>query len=272
MEKVTPEILRAWADGELSAERHAEISALLAADYELAQQAACFEASTLPYKAAMNLDMPAVPDDLKAQVAQWSQIAAGQQQSAQARAAQANGVVGKDRPSKIKPWYRMALAASVLLMMISGLGAMWFRPAAEPVNAWAQAIVTYQNFYVKATVAGIEANPEATQQKLVQLRLDYPAFPEMPPNLEGLGYAFKRAQRLDFEGKPVLQMVFFKDGKRPLAICLMPDETALNAKFTQHDLLNSYVWQGKGVRAIVVAEEDAAQLEAIADAVQGKTG
>ena len=40
MEKVTPEMLRAWADEELSPERNAEINALLAADIELAAKAA----------------------------------------------------------------------------------------------------------------------------------------------------------------------------------------------------------------------------------------
>ena len=65
-------------------------------------------------------------------------------------------------------------------------------------------------------------------------------------------------------------MVFFKEGKRPLAICLMPDETELTEKFTQHDLLNSYVWQSNGVRTIVVAEEGAAQLETIATVVKGE--
>lgn len=266
MEKITPETLKAWTDGELSAERHAEISALLAVDDELAQQAACFEASKLPYKAAMNLDIPAVPDDLRAQVAQWSQIAAGQQP------VPAQNKQGSVQPSGAKPVYRMALAAAISLMMISGLGALLFRPAADPVNAWTQAIVTYQNFYVTETIAGIEVNPDATRQKLAQLRQTHPALPAMPPNLEALGYAFKRVQRLDFEGKPVLQMVFSQEGKRPLAICLMPDETALTEKFTQHDLLNSYVWQSNGVRAIVVAEEDAAQLEVIANVVQGKAG
>ena len=158
MEKVTPEILRAWADGELSSERHAEISALLAVDDELAQKAACFEASKLPYKAAMNLDIPEVPDDLQAQIGQWSQIAAGQQ------VAQANDEQVSSQPLRVKPVYRMALAAAVVLMMISGFGALVLRPAADPVNTWTQAIVTYQNFYVTETVTGIEANPETTRQ------------------------------------------------------------------------------------------------------------
>ena len=75
MNKVTPEILIAWIDGELSSQRSSEISTLVSSDAELAEQAAYLEASKLPYKAAMNQNIPAVPDALKAQIEQWSQIA-----------------------------------------------------------------------------------------------------------------------------------------------------------------------------------------------------
>lgn len=258
MQKVTPETLRAWADGELSPEQTDEIDALLAVDEELAAQAACFEASKLPYKAAMNVDIPPVPTELRMQVEHWSRLS-----EVYGNTDEDDGEPPVQKRVVKRRVYRVALAAAVVLMMISGLGAMFYKPATDPVEEWAQAIVTYQNFYVAETVEPIEADPQAATQKLAQLRLDYPAFPAAPPNLEKLGYQFKRVQRLDFDNKPVVQMVFFKAGKRPLAICLMPDESTLTAKFTQHELLNSYVWQSGKLRAIVVAEEDAAQLGVI---------
>ncbi|MGB0847307.1 MAG: anti-sigma factor family protein [Thiolinea sp.] len=262
MQKITPEILRAWADGELSPEKHSEINILLAKDEELAIQAAAFEASKLPYKAAMNVDIPPVPAQLETQVLQWSRIADTTKQSAEAIKVPVGKVSG------IKRLYRLALAASVLLFVISGLGAIWYKPVNRSVSDWTQAIVNYQNFYVAETVGHIVGDRTTAAKKLEQLKQRYPAFPGIPPELEELGYAFKRLQRLDFNNQPVLQMVFYKDGKRPLAICLMPEhQEAVVSQFSEHELLNSYVWQSKGLRAIVVAEEEASQLKAIAERV-----
>jgi len=254
MNKITPEILVAWIDGELSSQRSAEISALVSADADLATQVAYLEASKLPYKAALNQDVPPVPNALKVQVEQWSQIAD-------------NDVapVKPERKTNYRDIFSGALAASILLVA-SWVGLTHFQKP-DASAQWTQAIVSYQNFYVAETVSDINGNQKAGVKKLLKLQQEYAAFPPAPPDLTALGYSFKRVQQLDFADKPVIQMVFFKEGKRPLAICLMPDTETVDSKYTEHELLNSYIWQSGKLRAIVVAQEDSETLKKIANLV-----
>ena len=254
MNKVTPEILIAWIDGELSSQRSSEISTLVSSDAELAEQAAYLEASKLPYKAAMNQNIPVVPDALKAQIEQWSQIA------------DKDVAISKpERKTNYRDVFSGTLAASILLVA-SWVGLTYFQKP-DASEQWTQAIVSYQNFYVAKTVAHIKADEKAAEEKLLKLKQEYASFPLSPPDLTTLGYSFKRVQQLDFAGKPVVQMVFFKEGKRPLAICLMPESETVFSKYTEHELLNSYVWQSDKLRAIVVAEEDSTALLKIASLV-----
>jgi len=254
MNKVTPEILIAWVDGELSPQRSAEISALVSSDPELAEQAACLEASKLPYKAAMEQNIPPVPEMLRQQVEQWTKLAENDSTPAKPK-----------RKTSYRDVFSGALAASIL-MVASWLGLSHFQKP-DAISQWTQAIVSYQDFYVAKTVAHINGDPEAAKEKLLKLKQGYAAFPLAPPDLTALGYNFKRVQQLDFDDKPVVQMVFFKEGKRPLAICLMPDGEAIESKYSEHALLNSYVWQSGKLRAIVVAEEESAALLEIANLV-----
>lgn len=255
MTKVTDEQIRAWADGELSAGRKAEIDTLIANDSELAIKAASFEASKLPFKAAMDSGIPPLPAELSDQVAQWSQIAVG------------SSSTNTSDVKKLRYWSG-AVAAVLLLSVISWGGIDFLKSHDDPAEKWREAIVSYQNFYVAGTVSHIKGDPAVASEKLNQLKQLNVAFPDTPPDLTSQGYAYKRLQRLDFANQPVLQMVFYKAGKRPLAICLMPDDdTTIQAHFTQHDLLNSYVWQSGKLRGIVVAEESSEVLEGIAKLV-----
>ncbi len=253
MKKITDEQIMAWVDGELSGPQSAEIEALIATDPEIAAKAASFEASKLPFKSAMEQGIPPVPNELLDQVTQWSQISTGQP------------VAATTEGKGFRYW--SSAAASVLLLVGATFGGIRYLQPSHPAEDWTNAIVSYQNFYVEDTVSQIKSDRTIALAKLNDLRQQHPALPISPPDLTALGYAFKRVQRLDFENKPVLQMVFYKPGKRPLAICLMPDGADLKGIFTKHELLNSYVWQSDELRAIVVAEEPQDVLKGIAQLV-----
>jgi anti-sigma factor RsiW len=254
MKKVTDEQIMAWIDGELSAEDQARIEALIATDPEIAAKAASFEASKLPYKSAMNQGIPPVPSELLDQVTQWSQISTGPS-------------VGSTSSGKSFSYWS-GVAATVLILVGATFGGVRYLQPSNPAQEWTDAIVSYQNFYVADTVSHIKSNRSAALAKLNELRQRYPALPATPPDLTAQGYAFKRLQRLDFDNKPVLQMVFYKPGKRPLAICLMPDGADFQSIFTEHELLNSYVWQSNDLRAIVVADEEQDVLKSISQLLE----
>lgn len=259
MTKVTDEQLIAWADGELSAEHSAQIEMLIANDPDIAKKAASFEASKLPYKAAIDSDIPPVPSELVDQVAQWSQIAAGSYAS--------NTSVSSTANRKSLRYWSGAVASVLFCGGVLWGGISYLSPQ-HPAEDWREAIVSYQNFYVTETVSHIVADPAAALQKLNELKQRYTAFPKAPPDLTAQGYSFKRLQRLDFANQPVLQMVFYKAGKRPLAICLMPDNVEIKPQFIKHNLLNSYIWHSGKLRGIVVAEEESAVLRGIASLVE----
>ena len=259
MQKITSEELLEWVDGALSPERSAEISALVAADPDLAKQADFFEASELPYKAAMNAGVPPVPSDLKKQVAQWSKIAEDQT------------IITSPMNTKSQDkalFYQRSLVATIMMLVVSW-GAIWgLTKSPDAIDSWTNAVVGYQQFYVSETVEGITGSVESAELKLQQVKLQYPEFPSIAPNLAAMGYSFKRIQQLDYKNKPLLQMVFYKDGKRPLAICLMPDSNLVESRLATHDVLNSYVWQSGNLRGIVVGEENELELKKIADLVR----
>ena len=221
------ETLRAHADGELAPLRRAEVDAAIAGDPALAALSAALFASRLPYRSAFELDVPPpVPVALQARIAELASVANANTAEVLALAgASAGGQLpaapppGSGRPAGL--WAMLLLLSGVLLgcLLAAALVTVQQRQA-EP---WLRSVITYHTMYSRETVT--DGGPALGQAQAVALRKalhDQQGLELTVPDLRAQGLQFVRAQRLQFDGRTVLQLVYLPERGAPVALCLMP--------------------------------------------------
>ena len=189
---ISDEELTAYLDGELPPEKRDAIDRGLEGDDALAARLAALE----------------IPIDL------LREGAAAALQEAPAYPTQA-------RPGRIG---QGALVAASVAVLALGLGVFWtMRPA--PTQDWVLAVANYQSLYVTETLAASE--PEEERQARLTT-LSEALGTDLTPLL-GVGeIEYRRAQLLGFEGEPLVQVAYLKNGV-PIAICItrVPGEDCL---------------------------------------------
>lgn len=253
------ETLRAYADGELAPEQHDEVAAALAADAELAQTARALSASRLPYhQAYASVPVPPVPTALQAHLAALLPAAVGAESLAWAGPAHSPRQVPRDGSRWRAPallWFGLLIVCLVALAI-----AAVQRPAAEP---WLKSVMSYHSMYSRDTVT--DGGPETAASQLKALRQVLQAQQGLDlrvPDLSPQGLQFVRAQRLQFEGKLVLQLIYLPRQGEPVALCLMQAASQPERALTsgaQHAL----AWQRGGWAHVLVGTMAPEQLEAL---------
>jgi anti-sigma factor RsiW len=202
-------LLMAYVDGELSADGRSEVNAALAHSPELAERLSAMRASALPYRAAFERQvLPPVPPQLARRINELAAASAA-------------------APRRARVWPRMAAAfvAGALLCVV----ALELRPSAGPVLSssapvapWIQAVADYQQLYSRETLASVTEDPQLTRQIVANLH-SADALAIKIPDLRSAGLAFKRVQRLNFQGQPVVQIVYLPEQGGPVALCVTRD-------------------------------------------------
>ena len=208
------ETLRAHADGELAPAQRAEVDSAIAADPALAALSAALFASRLPYRSAFEFDAPLpVPAALQARVAEWTSIALN--------AGQRDGARPPTSARPTEPWTLLLLLCGVVLgCLLAAAVASVQQRQAEP---WLRSVITYHAMYSRETVT--DGGPALGQAQAVALRKalqDQQGLELTVPDLHAQGLQFVRAQRLQFDGRSVLQLVYLPERGAPVALCLMP--------------------------------------------------
>ncbi len=144
----------------------------------------------------------------------------------------------------------MATAASFALGGIAGGLLMQRRNTS---GDWREAVAQYHALYGMATTAGLNPSPDDIRQQLavVSQALGRP-IPDMADTLSAL--SFKRAQVLEFEGAPLIQIVFETADKIPVAFCLKRSRDA--RKVPSVDMQQGLAlasWTRDGVDELIVA-------------------
>ena len=259
---LAPETLRAYVDGELAPQWHAAVEAALTADLELAAMAAQLQASRLPYQAAFAQQLvqpvpaglqatvdallaapqPALAPSLapaSAQPSVWSgsRVWAGASAGTGAKAGAGSGSSSAVPVAALAPGGPGAGAALaqgggpssrwstglwMLLSLLTGLVlATGLRPAAQPVaDPWVRKVASYHAMYARETVQ--DGEPAGLPTQALLRRLQQQGLVLRIPDLSGQGLQFVRAQQLQFEGRPVLQLVYLPRQGLPVAVCLIP--------------------------------------------------
>ena len=262
--------LRAFADGDLPPEQRAEVEAAVAADTELAALTAAMQASRLPYRQAFAIDsVPPVPAALEARVAALASAALAAEEPAWAHAAQ--GAPATPTKGPVPPrnglWWRLALvlpALAIGYLAALAIGAVQ-RPSTEP---WLQSVITYQAMYSRDTVT--DGGTWAGQVQLQAIRKvlqEQRGLDLRVPDLSAQNLQFVRAQRLQFNGHMVLQLIYLPSQGEPVALCLTPAPSQPERQITagpQHAL----AWHTKGWAYVLIGSLPLAQLQSVRQQVR----
>lgn len=253
------ETLLAYADGELTPERRAEIDAAIAVDTELAASVAALLASRLPYRSAFEQEVaPPVPAALHTRVAELSSVAVAGEAMACAQASRGRSVM----PANSRARWMLTLLAGA---MFGYLAAVAVNTAQRgPAEPWLRSAITYHAMYSRETV--IDSSPALAQtqaQTLLKVLHEREGLGlKKVPDLGAQGLQFVRAQQLQFNGRVVLQLVYLPKQGAPVALCLMqtPSQPERSIDLEgQHAL----AWHAKGWAYVLIGSLPLHQMQAL---------
>ncbi|MEM1275365.1 MAG: hypothetical protein AAGH74_02485 [Pseudomonadota bacterium] len=228
--KLTDEELVAFLDNRLAPDRSAEIAAAAAGDPRLKERLD-----------ALALDMDTLQEGMAHLLAQAPEIA-----------------IPTVSPRQAWPDWRQVAAAVALFAV--GLGAGMMAMTWQANGSWHRAVADYQVLYTAETVTGAPVPPETQQAglDLVNTRLGLDLTLERMA-LEGL--RFQRAQMLEFDGRPLAQLVFLDNDDNPIAFCLMAALGEERPVSTRLRGMNAIHWTDGGYQSIVIGPADPELIE-----------
>ncbi len=198
--------LIAYADGELSAREAASVESALAQSADLRESVALLRASRLPYREAFAAQkLPPLPDELRRRIESMAQAAAaGIEHSRAASTAFAAPRAG------LPPLTAGAFCAGLVQHLGGWPGASGNRgvsTAAVQTRSWISVAVDYQRMYTRETVASVVPDGAAAARTVDAIRKVDGICLRMP-DLQAAGLSFKAVERLRYNGKPLVQMVY----------------------------------------------------------------
>jgi anti-sigma factor RsiW len=277
-------LLMAYVDGELSAEECQEVEKEIAVSPDVAEFVAQLQTSRLPYTEAFaQQKLPPVPDSLTEAVAAMARAHAQRIATPGANDAALEhspfappSAPVRSRLREAAPWLAVAFVAGVFccgigLRFVPGLGAGPDANSAATVAAadlqassWVAAAAGYQQLYSRETIAQVPVNAELSAQTLDEIR-HQDGLDLRIPDLSQAGLTFKRVQRLRFNDKPLVQIVYLPQQGAPIALCVMKDTQADAAIAEQHiDSMNVVTWRHAALSYALIGKPEGVDLSALA--------
>lgn len=222
--------LLAYVDGGLSPEDRSAVEARLRESAEVREKVALLRASRLDFEGTFaQQSLPPVPDSLKLKVDEMvrAQRARESNDPALPPTEKAPSEPVRSRLRGIPVWLAAACVAGafacglfVRLGPLASGGAQM--TASADVSPWVAAAVGYQKLYTRDTVAYTQEDPEAAAKVVRDIRRD-DGLALRVPDLTSAGLTFKSVQRLRFNNKPLVQIVYLPQNGPPIALCVMKD-------------------------------------------------
>lgn len=253
-------MLVAYLDSELEPEAHEEVERLLRSDASVRERLAALACGTRPLKHSFGAVLAAAPRErLQAQLAVSVKKIAGPRWFGGSRQ------------------WMFALPVSAALL-IGGITAGYLLGRASPdlfesgpteEDAWLDAVTNQVALYSRESVASIPVDATARQAELRRLsealKLDL-----SPPRVELPGLTLKRSELLQFEGHPIVQLLY--EGEHGVvALCIMAESKGEAERETERRAdLNTIYWASGDYRFLLVGAAPAERLETIANVVQSR--
>ncbi|AXL49326.1 anti-sigma factor [Paraburkholderia caffeinilytica] len=258
--------LIAYADGELGAAEAASVERVLVGSPDLRQSVEWLRASRLPYREAFAAQtLPPLPDELRRCIEALAS-ASMQQQGDQMPAQSA-------QHSRPRAWLIAAFVAGAFSAgLVQWFGGIW--PGASGNGAasvsvtaprpWVDAALDYQQMYSRETVAYVSPDPAVSADTVAAIR-KVDGIPLRMPDLQRVGLSFKSVERLRYNGKPLVQIVYLPGHGTPVALCVMKDSRPDQpiAQRQSHGM-TVVSWRRNELSYALIGQPDSGDLPAIA--------
>lgn len=298
--------LMAYVDGTLPAREREAVKRALSGSSDAMQRVARLKASCLPYvEAFAQQALPPVPESLSARIGDMAHAAKkaardparSKSPSRQGAAAppgsdaSANDAVVPHPVSdtvsatirsrlRIAParlavaFVAGAFACGLVLRVGNGAGAgpasmpgAWVASMGTGVSPWVAAAAGYQRLYSRDTLANVEADPALSAKTAAQIR-DDDGLAVRIPDLSAYGLTFKRVQRLRFNDKPLVQIVYLPERGAPVALCVMK-EVKPDAGLTTRQVASMTVvtWRQSELGYALIGPPHGIDMNALGDSI-----
>lgn len=183
---------------------------------------------------------------------------------------------------RVRPWWLAAAFAAgvaatvVTLPLLPGVmnrsGAGGFMTASLPAKpeqgrTWVRAAAEYQQLYARDTVASIRVDDSDTERTVSDIRqndkLDISV-----PDLRSQGLTFKRVQRLHWQDRALVQMVYLPAKGDPVALCVVRDTRPDQGVAEQQvDKMGVVTWRKGQIGYALIGAPGSTDLKAVAKAL-----
>ncbi|QIE27323.1 hypothetical protein SBC1_52410 (plasmid) [Caballeronia sp. SBC1] len=279
-------MLMAYVDGELALGESLQVEEHIRASSEAAELVALLQASRLDYKQAFDAQkLPPVPDSLTRKIeamarAHGTESAASDANDPSLRAPVAGPV--RSRLRTVPTWFAAACVAGAFV------GGVFFRPGTFPLlstsmpgsgnsttanaglSPWVTAAVGYQQLYTRDTLAYADENPAATSKIVDDIRRDDKLALRIP-NLSSAGLTFKSVRRLQFNNKPLVQIVYLPEKGPPIALCVMKGVKADQAVASRLvDTMHVVTWRQAELSYALIGKTEGVDLDALGKRISNR--
>jgi len=283
--------LMAYVDGTLPQHDHDAVEREASVSPDVANRVAMLRASQLPYgEAFAQQKLPPVPAGLTARIEEMARVAkvpaARPDIGANlGRDASANDVLTPHPPGspvsstiwsrlRVAPaWLSVAFLAGAFVCglvlrqgSVAGPATSLVASVASlraGVSPWVTAAASYQQLYSRETLADVDADPDLSTKTTAQIRQD-DGLALRIPDLRAVGLTFKRVQRLRFNNKPLVQIVYLPEKGAPIALCVMKEAKPDAAVSSQQVASMTVVtWRQSELGYALIGQPDGVDLTAL---------
>lgn len=266
-DRPTDEDLVAYLDGELTSDARTQMVRRLASDHDLQRRLVLLSGGHRPFREAF---APLLDQAPQARLEAMLASLPGPQVS----------------PEAVRPhrgWNSIAKAiAASLLLFLAGLGAGWLAPPRNPLlgepaseeslldENWRQAVAEYLTLYTAETLATIPDAPTVREQELgaVGARMGLALSPQ---NIALANIFFKRAQLLEYDGKPLGQLIYLDPENGPMALCIIVDgKPSTGHRVEQREGLNIVYWSRGRYSFMLIGQAPSSRLQEYASALSDR--
>lgn len=280
-------LLLAYVDGELSPQQCQEIEQLMEDSPVVAESVYRLMASSLPYPEAFARQaIPAVPESLVQKIDALSKqslppqpVTQPSRQTSQAVTGLFNRLFGQPRLG----WLAVAFATGAtcygLVLQTGFLGnaartdSLVQAPvmAQNQVSPWVQQAASYQQLYTRDTVNLVTPDASVVAKTVSDIR-QVDGLALRIPDLSSAGLTFKGVQRLRFNKKALVQLIYLPANGAPIALCVMkepkPDQSPAQMRVAE---MNVVVWRQSELGYALIGEPEGVDLNAIARLVADRS-
>ncbi len=135
---------------------------------------------------------------------------------------------------------------------------------APTVRGWRAAVAEYQALFVKETLAQASLDEQAQSANL-RAALSHLGLELSMARISVAPMEFKRAEVLNFKGKPLVQMAYLMHGDKPVSFCIIKSAKPVqDMKSERREGLNIVHWHSKDHGYMIIGDVPDKELGAIA--------